>query len=565
MRGRGGSVRAVPDVVAAEAARRERAHAGDRARRPGRRGRVPAQAVHDHRGRGDRAVLPARLLRQARVGRGVRIPHRRAVLGRGRVHRHERRRALERPDGRSGPRGPAAGLQGRVPRRLGDRAARRRARPPRRGGLLLGAHRLDREQPAVGGRRPHRARVRRLAHLGLRPSRRWHLHEGGRRRRGSRREDRGRDPGGRPAQPGRDRGQRRRQRGRLRRHGGRPVRDVRRHRRRRDAARDRLRADGPLALPAGARRHLDPLVRDRDVLHPRRERPERDHQRALSQRDRRDDPLGTRVHPGDDGVRRWRVRLLEPLRLGAHRPGRDVPARRDHRVLHGDPLEAGEGHREGVADGPRDEHHRRARRRHAGDGATRDRHRDRDRRRLLRRGREPLRHRSRGDGAALDGGTHRRARRVRPGDGQRRRNRGDGRPSGVGARDHRSARRRRQHDEGGHEGLCDRLGRSGRVDPLRRVRAEPRRERARHGVLTRQPLGHRRPVHRRAHALPLRLARDAGGRPRRRPGRRGGAPPVPRGPGDHGAHLAARLLARDLDRHGLGDQGDDGAGAHTRC
>ena len=33
-----------------------------------------------------------------------------------------------------------------------------------------------------------------------------------------------------------------------------------------------------------------------------------------------------------------------------------------------------------------------------------------------------------------------------------------------------------------------------------------------------------------------------GGRPRRRRGRAGGAPPVPRGPGDHGGHVAARLL-----------------------
>ncbi len=58
--------------------------------------------------------------------------------------------------------------------------------------------------------------------------------------------------------------------GRLRGHGGRPLRDVRGHGRRRDAARDRLRPGGPLALPARPRRHLDPLVGDRDVLHARR-------------------------------------------------------------------------------------------------------------------------------------------------------------------------------------------------------------------------------------------------------------------------------------------------------
>ena len=127
---------------------------------------------------------------------------------------------------------------------------------------------------------------------------------------------------------------------------------------------------------------------------------------------------------------------------------RDVPARRDHRVLHGHALEAGEGHREGVTDRPRDEHHLRPRRRHAGDGAPGHRHRGRDRRRVLRGGREPLRHRRRGHGAALDGRAHRRARRVRPGDRQRGRHRRDGRPARGGprrspTRSTRSATRRR--------------------------------------------------------------------------------------------------------------------------
>ena len=90
---------------------------------------------------------------------------------------------------------------------------------------------------AVRGRRSHRPRVRRLAHLRLRPTRRRHLHEGGRRRRRPRRQDRGGDPRGRSAQPRGDRGQRRRQRRRLRGHGGRPVRDVRGHGRRGDAPR----------------------------------------------------------------------------------------------------------------------------------------------------------------------------------------------------------------------------------------------------------------------------------------------------------------------------------------
>ena len=115
--------------------------------------------------------------------------------------------------------------------------------------------------------------------------------------------------------------------------------------------------EDPLALPARARRHLDPLLGDRDVLHARRRRPERDHQRALSQRLRRDGPLGRRLHPGDDGVRQRPVQLLESVRRGAHRPRGDVLARRDHGVLHRHALEAREGHRQRVADRPRDEHH----------------------------------------------------------------------------------------------------------------------------------------------------------------------------------------------------------------
>ena len=75
-------------------------------------------------------------------------------------------------------------------------------------------------------------RVRRLADLDLRASRRRHLHQGRRRRRGPRRQGRSRHSRRRSAQPGRDRRQRRRQRGRLRRHGGGPVRNLRGHHRR---------------------------------------------------------------------------------------------------------------------------------------------------------------------------------------------------------------------------------------------------------------------------------------------------------------------------------------------
>ena len=52
-----------------------------------------------------------------------------------------------------------------------------------------------------------------------------------------------------------------------------------------------------------------------------------------------------------------------------------------------------------------------------------------------------------------------------------------------------------------------------------------------------------RAADRRHDGLPVRLARDRGGRPRRRRRRRGGAPPVPGEAGDHGPHREARLRA----------------------
>ena len=102
-------------------------------------------------------------------------------------------------------------------------------------------------------------------------------------------------------------------------------------------------------------------------------------------------------------------------------------------------------------------------------------------------------------------GHHRRARRVRPDHRQRRRHRRDGEPAGFGARDHRSARCRRQHDEGGDERLCDRLGGARRARAVRRLHA-----RARHGapvdvVRPVEPHGDHRPVPRRPHPLPVRL------------------------------------------------------------
>ena len=473
-----GRVRHRAHDLAAPAARGQRADARDRNGDPGGRLRLSAPPVPDDRHRRDRPVPPDRLLPPARLGHRDRLPDRRDPLGRGRVHRDERRGALEREDGRGRQARPQAGAQRRVPGRIGHGPARRRARAARRRGLLLGADRLAGQLAGLGDRRPHRPRLRRLADLGLRASRRRHLHEGGGRRRRPRREDRGGHPRGRSPQPGRDRGQRGRQRRRLRGHGRRPLRDLCRHGGRGHAARERVPGQRAVALPAGHRRDLDHRLDHRHVLRADRAR-RLDHERALQVRDRGHAALGDRVHPGDGGVRRRHVQLLEPLRLGADRPRHHVPARRDHRVLHGHALGPGEVDFERVTHGARDEHHRGARRGHAGDGAAGDRDRDRDRRRVLRRGAGAVRDRRRGHGAALDDRPDRRSRRVRPGDRQRGRHRRDGEPRRVGAGDHGSAGRGREHDEGGHEGLRDRVGRPRRADPVRRVHARAPGSRAR--------------------------------------------------------------------------------------
>ena len=151
---RGGRLRPLAHELAAGPARGHGAHAGDRTRRAGRRRGVPSPPVHDDRDRRDRPVPPARLLPQARLGHGRRLPDRRGALVGRRLHRHERRRALERAHRRGRPLGPAAGAQRRVPRGLGDGPARRRPRPARRRGLLLGAHGLARTT-----RRTRRSRI----------------------------------------------------------------------------------------------------------------------------------------------------------------------------------------------------------------------------------------------------------------------------------------------------------------------------------------------------------------------------------------------------------------------
>ena len=66
-------------------------------------------------------ILADRLLQRARLGNGLRLRDRRRALGGRRLHRHERRRPLERTHRRSGPRGAS-------PRRSRSRSGPARSR-----------------------------------------------------------------------------------------------------------------------------------------------------------------------------------------------------------------------------------------------------------------------------------------------------------------------------------------------------------------------------------------------------------------------------------------------------
>ena len=193
------------------------AHAGDLGRGPRRGAGLPSAPIHDHRGRRRRRVhhpRPAALVDGRHRLRDRRDP----VRLRG-LHRHERLGAGERAHGPGGDEVARRRPRHRLPLGRSDRPSGRRTRAARRRRLF----RLPDGRSWLCARRPHRsrragrARLRRLADLDLRPSRRRHLHQGRRRRGRPRRQGRSRHPRGRSAQPGDHRRQRRRQRRRLRR------------------------------------------------------------------------------------------------------------------------------------------------------------------------------------------------------------------------------------------------------------------------------------------------------------------------------------------------------------
>ena len=233
-------------------------------------------------------------------------------------------------------------------------------------GLFLRADRPD--ASCAGQPRRHRlaggARLRRVADLDLRPSRRRHLHQGRRRRRRPRRQGRGRHSRGRSAQSGDHRRQRRRQCRRLRGHGGRPVRDLRGDGRRDDGAGvDLLRGQGHSAalddLSAGDLRRVHPHLH-RGRLFRQAGRRQLDHGRALQGPDRDRPSVDRRPRHRDHfGRRLGRVRRSrrphadgrQPVHLRHRRPHHHRPDRRHHRILHrhgqapGGVDRAGLGHR----------------------------------------------------------------------------------------------------------------------------------------------------------------------------------------------------------------------------
>ena len=146
----------------------------------GARGRAGlSQApIYDHRRRRRRRLHRARA--SVVVDGGDRLRDRRNPLGRGRLHRHERLGARQRAHRAGCDQVARRRPRHRFPLGRGDRPSGGGSRASGRRRLFRLPHRPSR-LCAVGSnhdRRAGRARLRRLAHLDLRPTRGRHLHQG---------------------------------------------------------------------------------------------------------------------------------------------------------------------------------------------------------------------------------------------------------------------------------------------------------------------------------------------------------------------------------------------------
>ena len=185
-----GDLRRGADQRIAAIARRQRQDARNRCGDSGRRLGLSSASVHHHRHR--RRGDPCGDLLPSRRASGGGLPHRRGAVGRGGLRGHADLCARQRAHGPSGVREPGQGPLHGLPLGRRDGPVRGRLRAPRRHRLLPRPHRRAGPQPD----QPRRGgcsggpRLRRFAHLHLRPSRRRHLHQG--RRRGRRHGGQGR-------------------------------------------------------------------------------------------------------------------------------------------------------------------------------------------------------------------------------------------------------------------------------------------------------------------------------------------------------------------------------------
>ena len=120
---------------------------------------------------------------------GGRRPHGNRLLGRCSrfstrwLHRHVHRRALQLAHSLRRHPQPEGSDHSRTPRRRGIGLSRRGSQPPRRLNHLLHLQRSARQPRRYRAVSNRRLRLRRQLRRALRPARRRHLHEGGRRRR----------------------------------------------------------------------------------------------------------------------------------------------------------------------------------------------------------------------------------------------------------------------------------------------------------------------------------------------------------------------------------------------